>query len=1533
MSNKTIRIRTTPLGSDKYVKLNINQEFDFIEVLSLKISQEQAYRNFCSDYGVVAGRVVINSGFGVPNTRVSIFIPLDEIDKQNPQIKGLYPFEVISDKDSDGIRYNLLPRASESENDCFTPVGTFPSKREILDDEDMMYVYEKYYKFTTSTNDAGDFMIFGVPLGNYKIHVDLDISDIGIASQRPYDSIEQGSSPSLFDSPTKFKTGTNLDRLAQIKTANSSVNVQPFWGDIDECQVGISRVDIDMNYNVTPSAIFMGGIFGDQDKYNINNNCVADTNVGDLCLQTAGNGTIEMVRKTVFGEIEKLDVNGGRVIDENGAWAFQVPMNLDYIVTDEYGQLVPSQDPKKGIPTRASVRFRIGMDNNMGGLGRNRTRAKYLVPNNPKIASEVDYEFGTLTKDSSFRDLYWNKIYTVKNFISRYQRARSSNNGATVFGNVNDRRTLCLKNADGCVGDKNPLPFNRVSTKSNALFFIICLLMYFVATIMFIVNTLIIPIINLIIFVWNSVLDIIRKLGFDIDAKFVSFSWYPFDFTKKWKLKYIKCLYVTCPKGEGEAYKFAPGCYDKPIIKLGREALGGGVIFTEIQNLTKCIAVEMAKEMDLFKYDFYNDWLNGSLYSFLVRFKKYRTSELYCDFDCKDDTCQQSIVMDTCFGDEKQSQYVGVREGILKKNGDEYYYAATTKNAMYKLYATDIFCLGAIHNCDWQGLPKIQSFLKASSFNGYPIIDQFDQNNGLLMLSGQVDIGPDSDGLFFNIDCEGLYSDSWNCKNIKHANEIGVDLDQRDFNAISLASIAPDHVISNNEINQIYGVYLRDMLYRLNENPSSIFLTSPATINTNFNTINDKDYNPVSPANNGQQYLDYRDLTSYSSYQQPNNSYYFYFGLLPGKTGLDLMNSKYFTTCFPKIETEFLVKILSFTGVSVSCQTGLVTNGAVNFSILAGTGPFSVTTSGPSGYNNVSVVSGETPVISLTNLQAGTYTIQVVDANNSVVNQTFEIPTPTPLYATANAINITASTETNGRIILNNVIGGCGPYSGTLYNHSGALVQGPVQITTIPYTFSNLPQDTQSNGLTGINEHFGYYLVLTDSSNPAQTYTIYDLTISGPTALVITSTTRNVLCYDDQTGVVNIGISGGTTPYLVSGVRTIPPASEPPLGGEAFIDQNFSGATAGIFAVTINDQSSPSQEVTINVSIKHVHPELKIEPILSSLPKQCDQTKITVRFKITGTGTDGIPGGGKTYVELVNGAVAESGLNYSNKVWFKYAFNDGIQPSSTSSGWSPAIPTILLTGDEFIAEVPITPATPPNFTPTFSYLAIVLTTPNGACISDYTTQHTRFLASQFKLAPPLEILNPDYTQQCKKNKVNIRFDISHLLFGIDYRAPYTLYYKVRRSGYPWPSSFTQYSITSGAPPIPVPIPITENQQDNYITVALPTDPTVQYCDIQYYIVDSVGCQSPTVTQNGIQLPSEALEISKETAGSGNVKYVANYGISPYKTDTTAAGSVFIFNDIDFPGSVYPILPIVDLVTVIDKNGTGCRISKTLIRNQ
>jgi hypothetical protein len=191
--------------------------------------------------------------------------------------------------------------------------------------------------------------------------------------------------------------------------------------------VGISRADFDLGYYIEPTAIFIGSVFSDSDKHSVNKQCRPRKKTGDLCETVTSEGTIEMIRKTIDGSIERLDVEGGRVIDSDGAWAYQIPMNLDYKITDEFGNLVDSGDPSKGIATTAKVRFRISMDQT-GGEGRLRTRASYLIPNNPNSDDKIDYNFDSKTLESSLYTLKFNKLYSVKNFISRYQTNKIANN-------------------------------------------------------------------------------------------------------------------------------------------------------------------------------------------------------------------------------------------------------------------------------------------------------------------------------------------------------------------------------------------------------------------------------------------------------------------------------------------------------------------------------------------------------------------------------------------------------------------------------------------------------------------------------------------------------------------------------------------------------------------------------------------------------------------------------------------------------------------------------------------------------------------------------------------------------------------------------------------------------------------------------------------------------------------------------------------------------------------------------------------------
>jgi hypothetical protein len=385
---KSYRIRTE-VGQDKYINVNLEQDWESLEILSLKILANDLYTRFCADYGVVVGRVFVNNGFGLPNAKVSVFIPLEEADELNPVISELYPYKSITDTNEEGYRYNLLPKLPSYNG--HTSTGSFPNKGDVLMDNSYIEVYDKYYRFTVTTNESGDFMIFGVPVGTQTIVMDVDLSDIGCFSLAPQDLIQQGLATETQVNGARFKSSTNLRELPQIKNLVFDVDVRPFWGDAELCQVGITRVDFDLtkqaNINIQPTAIFMGSIISTTDDDALKVSCKPKNNTGNLCELVAGPGEIQAIRQTIFSDVNGLPIleryeieEGGKVIDDNGTYLLNVPMNLDYVFTNEFGQQVISNDPTKGIPTKGKYRFKFKWQNEQGLQG-SFLRADFLVPN------------------------------------------------------------------------------------------------------------------------------------------------------------------------------------------------------------------------------------------------------------------------------------------------------------------------------------------------------------------------------------------------------------------------------------------------------------------------------------------------------------------------------------------------------------------------------------------------------------------------------------------------------------------------------------------------------------------------------------------------------------------------------------------------------------------------------------------------------------------------------------------------------------------------------------------------------------------------------------------------------------------------------------------------------------------------------------------------------------------------------------------------------------------------------------------------
>ena len=721
-TNKSLRIKTNINDTNPSLFVNLNQSYDTFEILSLKLNQEDVYKLHSANYGVIVGRVLANGNFGVPNAKISIFI---EGNFEDEEIASIYPYTSTASQDENGIRYNLLP--DEKVDDCHQVVGTFPNKTYLLDNDVLIEVFDTYYKYTTRTNNSGDYIIAGVPTGNQTLHMDLDLSDCGILSQRPRDFVYKGYTIEQFENANQFKTDTNLASLSQIFSQDQVVNVIPFWGNENQGEtIGITRADINISFKFEPTCVFMGSVVADNSSNGISKKCVPTNQMGAMDELTTGEGTIEMIRYTTGGTIEEFQIKGTQLIDGNGVWCYQIPMNLDYMMTDEYGNMVPTDDPAKGIPTRTRVRFRVSMQD-MEKNTDNYFRAKVLVPHNPMDIEgtegeheDYDYEFGSDTREDSFRDLLWNNVYTVKSYIPRFQKSKTSRETARFTG---------IKHCN-YYGQNNPMPYNNIRIKLPLMFTILCALIKSYIRIVNIINNIYNAIASIFRDIFNGLEEVlivlvtvltagINKLlawltggKVDLDKTIRGFSnramwWFR-------NVRYITIADGLCPDlenwyfapvnynyqdGEGEdEINFLQQTFNYLQNKDSEDRIIGDTKSVDATNaddsadervcitihtdyLIPCIEMALAQEYRVINFDFYNDWVNGVIY--MPRWMRYVRPKMTFLFGLIKIKSKIKACMDDTSIFNKTRYYVQQCSLSYKK-----------KNHMYNIVSTDNGCVG-----------------------------------------------------------------------------------------------------------------------------------------------------------------------------------------------------------------------------------------------------------------------------------------------------------------------------------------------------------------------------------------------------------------------------------------------------------------------------------------------------------------------------------------------------------------------------------------------------------------------------------------------------------------------------------------------------------------------------------------------------------------------------------------------------------------------------------------------------------------------
>jgi len=526
---QSYRIRTE-LGVNKTINVQLDQEFEQLEILSLKLQQEDVYDRNCADYGVIVGRVTANNGFGLPNARVSIFIPITNVDESNPIISSIYPYKSPSDKNEDGYRYNLLPY--EKSFSAHAATGTLPTRLDALTGGTAVEIFDTYYKYTAKTNDSGDYMIMGVPLGYQTVVMDVDLSDIGEFSLTPQDLIRMGLASESQVAGNRFRTSNDLTSLPQIVNLVKNLEISPLWGDPTICDIAINRLDFDLrdeaNIDIQPTSVFMGSIYSTPDRYRIRKNGKPRDDMGNLCSLESGPGQILCVRQTIQQDgsgrpiLEQYELEqSGNIIDGDGTWLTELPMNLEYYITNEFGEKVISNDPTIGIPTKGKYRFKIKWTQ-PASLSEQTKRPYFLVPNireygwnntvsDPNFSINVStnerlagsYYFGldwsgytninaAINCDDTFYQFEYNRVYTIAGLIDEFK------NGARG-------RFIGIKEIDNqdCDSTVNRFPVNEGFRNFDVIYFLFSIIMGIFQAI----GPILIIIYHLIAYIYNAIVN------------------------------------------------------------------------------------------------------------------------------------------------------------------------------------------------------------------------------------------------------------------------------------------------------------------------------------------------------------------------------------------------------------------------------------------------------------------------------------------------------------------------------------------------------------------------------------------------------------------------------------------------------------------------------------------------------------------------------------------------------------------------------------------------------------------------------------------------------------------------------------------------------------------------------------------------------------------------------------------------------------------------------------------------------------------
>lgn len=219
--------------------------------------------------------------------------------------------------------------------------------------------------------------------------------------------------------------------------------------------------------------------------------------------------------------------------------------------------------------------------------------------------------------------------------------------------------------------------------------------------------------------------------------------------------------------------------------------------------------------------------------------------------------------------------------------------------------------------------------------------------------------------------------------------------------------------------------------------------------------------------------------------------------------------------------------LVSLSSTDISCNGG--NDGSIQLSVIGGLEPYRFIWS-----------NGET-TRNIDNLTAGTYTVTVTDTNNCQNIQSITLGEPAQgLSATViSTTDVLCYGEKTGQIILS-ISGGTAPYR-VFWSNSDSI-----QLSTKNDTASNLFTDTYQ---ARVIDTMGCEFIL-------------QATIIGPTSPLSASLDiTHVLCFGENTGAIDLEVSGGTGPYSYN-------------WSNGSNNEDLQNITAGTYTVEITDANN-----------------------------------------------------------------------------------------------------------------------------------------------------------------------------------------------------------------------------------------------------------------------------------------------------------------------------------------------------------------------